>query len=36
MALAFSIGLTALSVGNMRDYEYLYDMAGSRFDEGRF
>ena len=30
------MGLTALSVGNMRDYEDLYDLQGMRFDERRF
>ena len=29
---SFSVGLTALSVGNMTNYEDLYDLKNNRFD----
>lgn len=32
VSLAFSMGLTALSVGNMRNYENLYDMKAASMD----
>lgn len=36
LSQSFSVGLTALSVGNMTNYEDLYDLKNNHFDMARF